>query len=664
MARVIRRSDCSVEIASWPAPDVTGFSTDKRALYEKRRRAVEAYAAATPHKLITQETGVSRAEAHRMYKRCMDANDTGKVIGFYACLPWFRLRCAPQSSNNKFQNFLRKYPEIRQVLKDTFFKLKPASNMHESMISRADLHAKFLKLAVNAGVKDNEWPFNTDNKGYKTICKYLVELSDEFPDAYAIARLGHNAAKNRRIGKGIRARLRPMRALSTMQLDYHLIDAASVISITNKYGHVHSHEVPRWYFGLMCDEYSSLICGYFIAIESNPSGDTALETISRAVIPETGIADDPYSGLFAPQSLLPNTIFPLLAFLGFSVLKMDNAWANAASPVVNVVMETLGSAINFGPKSEWWRRPNVERIFKTLTERGLQRLPSTYGDNINDPSRNDPAKQAEKFKISITDLIQIIVGAIFDHNNDVNSGKEATSPLQIIQGAMSRPRSGFIRQVLPKAAMNSPKLLIAPVECVIRGNKKKGVRPYVDLDRCRYTNLELSGRDELIGKILLVYVLRNDVCRAYGTLKESGEDLGLLNPDSKWSDPVSVRYRKMINKEITRKRFVPRHSAATEWFDAKTSQLGHSAMKGLDGERYIMQSKQHDLSHSEILAIAKHLVDSQDKEKTQEHESPTVPRNKTEDKIGITQRGSGSQTKRPSKFGLDLIPTTQSIRKR
>ncbi|MFL9966782.1 hypothetical protein PQR02_38675, partial [Paraburkholderia sediminicola] len=68
-------------------------------------------------------------------------------------------------------------------------------------------------------------------------------------------------------------------------------------------------------------------------------------------------------------------------------------------------------------------------------------------------------------------------------------------------------------------------------------------------DRCRYTNTILSNRYNLVGKKLLLYIDRRDIRIACGSVVETGEMLGAMVPEARWSRRAySLQERKLFNR--------------------------------------------------------------------------------------------------------------------
>ncbi|MES2072728.1 MAG: hypothetical protein V4488_20380 [Pseudomonadota bacterium] len=409
------------------------------------------------------------------------------------------------------------------------------------------VHDEFKIALRSLGFTDYDWPFNTKNCGYKSLWAHLNNLRERDPEGTMLARSGIEAYRRLQTGTGFSSLIPTLRPYVQVQLDYHMIDAASVITLINSYGDEIKIPVARWYYGLLVERKHGLIIGYHIALESNPSGDSALEVIHSSLFPTPVDLCDPQLAYVEDGKVLPNQILAELVHQCFDVLLVDNAWANSATEVVNNIIDTMGCAVNFGPVRAWWRRALIERIFGALTRIGLQRLPSTYGSSPADTKRTDPATQAVRFEASLDQLIAVIKGVIREHNENQGEGVQFSTPLSATRNSLSRPASGFIAKPIPKPDQDENRLFCHVEECVIRGNVKKGIRPHINFSRSRLTNAKLSNSFWMIGKKVTLYTSRRDSNQNYAYLNETGEPIGKLQTLGHWSSvKISLRNKKLI----------------------------------------------------------------------------------------------------------------------
>jgi putative transposase len=587
------------DLETWPQVDLAWLSAEERGPYSLRKRAVELYADGTSFAQIHRETNKNRAEVRRLVNRCLTPDGRGFVLGFTALLAGLRLmryvRRAPvhhiegQGSGGcagALEQLFERLPDVEEFVVGLFLK-RAKDVVHEARISYRSLQKQFLKKLRELGFTDQEWPFNTSNKAYKSLRKYCLNLRRAEEGRWVSVRLGAEASRRSNLGRGRRSLIPVLRPYLFVQLDYHKVDAASVIILKNEHDEDLEVPVARWHIGLLVEEKCHLVIGVYIALEMTPSGDSCLEIVHSALFPDAPDPDDPRVQFIADKMILPNQLIPELAFRCWSGLKVDNAWANSANEVLANIINTVGCTVNFGPVRAWWARPLIERIFKELTEKGLQRLPSTYGTGVNDTRKTDPNEKAIKFRIHLTDLMAIVCQCVRAYNETPTEGLQFSSPLGAIKAALNRSTSGFFPQLLPVAVQRQPLLLTHEEVCTVRGSVPKHVRPHIRTDRCRYTNDALASSHWLIGKKIVAYVNRPDCRIAHAVVKDTGEPLGLLYPEAKWErSRISWRDRKLINSSGLAKALAHVSSdPVADWSQAKQQELRKARKAKRDKKR-------------------------------------------------------------------------------
>jgi len=565
MTRGTRRSLIShahSDLSLWPAPDTNIMEEATRAEFVRRRESVVMYAAGEPFSVIADQTGKHENEVRRLVRRCVTSNGYGGIFGFTALVKGTRVNQYTRTKNvsrvigsgsggcsGALQKLFQSIPDVARYIENLFFKLGNGDIIHEARIPYYALHSEFKKLLREYGVSDNDWPFNTANCGYKSLVLYCKKLRDENLARWIKVRSGNDASRRSCVGQGFRTLIPVNRPFSHVQLDFHKVDAASVIILQTEFGNELKVPLSRWHIGVLADERSHAVLGVFIVLEINPSSDSVLEIVESAIRPDKLPEVDAPIAISVDGKVLPNTLIPGLEYQGFAALKMDNAWSNIATEVVNNIIDVTGAAVNFGPVRAWWRRPLVERIFKELTNRGLQRLPSTYGCGSTDTRKNDPNQKAIEFNIKLSDLKKLIHACIKENNEKADEGLNFSTPLNVLRASIENNGSNFLPQPIPYPVRNDLRLLQHVVECVVRGDLTKNIRPYVKIDRCRYTNERLANSYFLLQKTVVVYLDRRDSRIAHCTVKETGELLGPLIVERRWaSHAISIRDRKLINR--------------------------------------------------------------------------------------------------------------------
>lgn len=548
------------DLSKWPTPDAI---TGERALrlFERRKQAVEMYIEGCDFDEIRRQTGFFRGEVTRLVKRCITANDLGQIHGFYALVPGVHIKkyirkarsCAlPGLSRGghagMLSQTLERFPDIAKFIQGELLKTPVASHVHEARASYKSLHKRFVRELQMKGLTHQDWPFSTRYYGYRSFVNYCHSLRQQHLGRWIAARAGKEASRRSGLGQGYTPLLPVLRPYSAVQLDFHKIDAASIIVIVNRYGKEFEIPVARWHVGILADEYSRAILGLYISLEVNPSGDCVLETIVSALRSDETDPQSPDYSFVDDGKIVIHQLIPELRYQGFAVLKLDNAWAHTAVEVYNNIISTIGCAVNFGPVRAWWCRDLIENIFGKLTQHGVQRMPSTYGSGPNDTRRDDPNEQAARHRILLSTLIAIVLAEARRHNLSQSEALEHSSPEFVLRTALQKPALGLLPQPLPRVVQDDLRLQMHVEERVIRGNVKKNVRPHIQFDRMRHTNPYLARQYHLIGKRVLVHIHRQKPWVIRASLLDTGEDLGLLSSPRRWStSKYSLRTRKLIS---------------------------------------------------------------------------------------------------------------------
>jgi len=575
------------DLSQWPAPDEEVLDEKALPTYVMRKRAVQMYADGISMEDITAATSVARESIFYLVKRCVTGGADGAIAGFRALVPWERLRGyerqepvwhvlgdGPGGCAGALSQLFARFPEVERHVRSRYL-----SNGGQSpevvRISYTELHGEFLDQLRALGFTDDDWPFNTKNCGYKSLRSFCLGLLTEQATRWFGARAGEEAVRRHGVGSGHQSVFPQLRGYGACQLDFHKVDAASVMILETEDGARLPVPVARWHIGFLIEERWNLVLGAFVALEQTPSGDSVLEVIESGLRPLDQDSEAGSCPLTTDGKVLPLQIMPELAFQSFSVLKMDNAWSNAATEVVDNIIRTVGCAINFGPVKAWWRRHPVERIFGKLTERGLKRMPSTLGSGPKDTRRDDPIEKAMKFEITIRDLTDVIHACIREHNEDGNEGNSFASPMGALRHALEKPSTGVFLQPLPRPAQRDLKLLSHVEVVTVRGDRNKNVRPHVRLGRWRYTNPKLASAYHLIDRDLVVYCDRRDVQIAHATVLDTGEQLGALQaPFNKQRLHMSWRNRALMNQSGLSQRL---HENGTpvvaHWCEEKEEEL-------------------------------------------------------------------------------------------
>lgn len=532
----------------WPCPVESALDNAQR--FYRLKSAIQMRLSGATYQAILSETTITKPEVIRQIRRCITETSPGEIIGFFALIRHRRIKSYCRNKRvepdplrgsagaaGALGKLFRDHPEAKRFVDTRFLVNDDDHGYTEAYITLADLWRQFLDmLQEELKFLKSDWPFNTDNEGYKALRTYCDALVREHPERWLRARKGLNVAWKAKTGRGFTSLLEGLDPLLEVQLDYLMQDAAGVMHLKDANGLDHRIRVRRWYVGILAETSTSAVLGIYVSLEVNPSTDCALETVCSA------FAYEDHSGNRRVMQLLPDgkslmvSLVPLLRSMTWVFLHVDNAWCNSSNDFVNNVIDATGCTVVFCTPRAWWQHPVIERVNGQLAK-GMHRLRSTYGSSPQDPRRNRPEEKAEEYEIDFEDLKALFVTSVYAHNassgSETNFGK---TRLEVVNHLLLGENSEYLQQRLP-IAKQSPQNLMLLWHCVdqkITGSVETGKRPRVNVDYCSYTNSVLSADFGLVGETLRIWICRRDIRIAYGMLLGDKRNIGPLKIEKRF----------------------------------------------------------------------------------------------------------------------------------
>jgi len=212
--------------SQWVDIPVEAIPEEKRAVFEKRKKAVNMYIDGAKCTDIYDITGIDHTQISRLLEKCLKTNEYGEFYGYSLLIP--RIRHANDNnvgltSNGLFSKLLLEYPSLQEYIKGCWFGNKKFTSEHHMNLTT--LHSNcFLKECERLGIQDYEYPFNTVSQGYISLRKYIKSL--EACDASNRAKRSSKDDKQKILSTGIgdrytKAAIAPY---SEVQVDGHKID--------------------------------------------------------------------------------------------------------------------------------------------------------------------------------------------------------------------------------------------------------------------------------------------------------------------------------------------------------------------------------------------------------------------------------------------------------
>jgi len=562
MSRKFTRKTLPRELSAcdqWPTPDISVLSEDERLRFAKFKELIEAYVGGAKVADALSAYEISHAELLRQFNRCTAHDKAGRLIGWHALLPYQHVKsyervaplrqrevCSKGGYTGALGSLFTLYPDIQTGLDGYLLTGKRDGSVPESRVTPAAAHSFFLTLCVRQGLSSPSWPFSVASRGRTSLWRYARRFWDEHYDEIAMAQYGQKAKAKSNTGTGHRSRVQANLPFDVVELDEHSVHFIGCIGIPTCKG-IKWVPLNRLTIIVLADRHSRAILAYGVIIRREPTEQDILSVVARALRPWQAREMAVPGFELKPTTGMPSALIPELAYCGFNLLLVDNHLSHLAEAVVTRLGDMAGCAVNYGQAGHFERRPHIEGIFKRLESLGFVRLPSTTGTNSQDPRRRDAEKAATKHCITLDAMLDLIEAIIADYNAQPGAGNFTSSPMDQLRSTLGDSQLGFIPPWIPPRLAHEPSLDTVIETGTVGGNRAKGVRPHIYLDRVRYTNQALSSRWDLIGKCVVKHI-REDNIQSFIAYTDKGECLGEVHALGNWGlEPHSRAVRKEIN---------------------------------------------------------------------------------------------------------------------
>lgn len=555
----------AVPIELWPTVLEVDFDDRQRNQFRAQVEAMRLYFSWVPVGEIEARTGINQSTLPRLARRCLQMANDGRIQGFRACVPFLRVGSYARTSEighgppgeqlgmaGALGATLKRFPDIDELL------VKYAKNeakrraVPEYKLRPCDLHRVFLRCLADKGVARNEWPFNTKYLGLRSIQAFMKETLDAHFARSAMVREDSAAKAHLSVGKGIASLLSFDEPYDAVEVDAYKIEAHVTVAFHTPEGLETDVRLDRLNLIAVVDRFSSAVLAYTVVYRPEVNADDILKVIRDAA-----------SGTWAPMELtIPNLRYPdggglpsgvIAGAQGalWSATMFDGALAHLSSAVHARARAALGFAINWGAVAHFERRPNVERTFNQIARTLFKRLPSTTGVNPHNGRADEAERKAVEHRIRAAEVEQLLDVVFAQHNATPSEGLSHLTPLDAIQYFFERPERFECRK---RPAGSAAEAGFGQYEsAVVRGSRSAGRRPYIQVDRVRYTNEVLACAGHLIGARLLLEIDEDDMRQVKAYLA-NGAELGVLKAHGKWGlTKHSRRTRKAINSLITKR---------------------------------------------------------------------------------------------------------------
>jgi hypothetical protein len=559
-----------LDYATWPTVDETVLTGKVRERYVRLKAALVEWCGGTKPHAIFERYRVSRGSIHYLMGRVVAMHEDGRLYGYRALVKntrqkeYFRTKptivSIPESDGNGFSGafakLLRDYKKAAQFIHSHILP-SDGKTPKEAGLNLQALHGKFIKLLRKLGVQPHEYPFCVSRSGYGAFAEYIRQLLARGHPGAAALRYGESAIAGRQSGSGKNGLFRPRVPYELVCYDEQMLPFLGTIVIEVD-GQEIEIPIKRGYLCLAVDFRSHAILGASLAISGRFSSRNLNEAIESAIRPWTPKVLTIPKMKYRAGAGLPSGVVPEAKGRRITLLCVDNHLTHLAKSVLGHLRRRIGVAIRFGAIRKWITRAAVEGVFAQLQKSGWSRIPSTTGSGPDDPAVDDPVGKAVKFKIRISDLIQVIDVVIANLNVHPRESLMSKNPLEVIKTELGADRRLSILPGYSDEMLGDPKIAVEVVVGTVRGSLAKGKRPYVQIDGGEYTNDYLIQSYGLIGEKMTLHIAGD--FRSVRAFLPDGKEFGTLYVTGFWSYSAHTREeRKHIIKLTNDKILVLRH---------------------------------------------------------------------------------------------------------
>jgi len=455
------------------------------------------------------------------------------------------------------QSVLDLHPELRASFEKRIFKSHRQHELGEAKRPRLTLWKWFLDELQKLGYKQlNQWPFNTQNMGYVTVCNYIKDVLEANPKQTARVLGGPDVEKKLISGDGVD---RPVVSIfQRVEMDAHKIDGRFCVMMPGMDGDYVPKIIYRIWVIVILDVCSRAVLGYYLSMGKEVSKDDVLRTIKMALTRWhrriLSFSDNAYQD----GAALPSGVSDQYVGICWDETSVDGALAETCKHVEKVLIDVVGSKLltpksGFSSRRSKDDRPFIESFFRNLASKGFQRLSNTTGAKPSEKKGRDPDKVAFTSQFQLEYAEELLDVIIANYNATPHTGLGHRSPLEYIQFISSRP--GISIRCADSNSVQG--ILTYRRKCRVNGNLKDGRKPHVNFEGARYTNETLQQRFDLVDNFIWVVNHLEDDARVVQASTIDGQVLGILRASPPWHKlPHSLKVRQAINAALRKGKFL------------------------------------------------------------------------------------------------------------
>ena len=555
-ARLARALDVAT-LELWPTVDASLIeNSEEKKRFEALKNAVDLYASGARVRDVTVIAGVTARWFYRLLERCQEAASDGRPRGYRALVARsIRLKRVRRRLRNEnttkvnagysgyFRKLLRDKPEIETGLVSALKRLGKDRLMPNSLDFRG-VHRLFVRECVKAGLKDSDYPLNTEAKARVPLRDWLT---NDFMSRHAVAwfalEVSPDAAQAAGYGQGSGQDTRIEEPYSAWQIDEMTIDVQAKYQLRTATGDIDDIDLDRFMVIRLIALGSSVNLSWSMVVARQVAAHDLTSLLWDAIDGHVK-AEAVIAGLeYHPDGGFPSTVFPELRNRTPSVIYLDNALAHLADALQRLVMLLFGAVVRLGRPGVPQERADVESHIGLMARQLLHQLPGTTGSHPTSALRKR-AKRTMTHRLDVAELAHMIDTYLANKNGLPAAASRYGTPLDQLRKQLD---AGLVKANTLPVARRRAHLFYSPTKVTIKVDLKRGRRPFVNFLGVRYTSGTLQRNFGMVGKVMVARCDPRDLRTIWLYEPETGHEWGCLNALGRWGKfPHDMRIRKLF----------------------------------------------------------------------------------------------------------------------
>lgn len=534
--------------ANYPMPGRDFVKKKHLAKFDQRVLALSAVLDGASIQQAARTYGVDRSTLTSMTEAASTLAPDGKPFGYRVCIPWYRVaesvvtrvEVPLASGPGAFARLLAALPDLKELVLSYKGKL-PAHNEPS-----AKFEVFFRKFAAYLKGKELEcyYPLNSSDRGRRALQNWIkrerkgvrdLQMGDNEDAAYTLTRLDQ---------------LLTLQPLDRVELDGHRTDCDWHAQVPTKDGKWTTELVSAIWVLAAIDVVS--LAAFPCTLVVGPSYDRydVLETFANTLRPW-----EPRKLIVPNLRYAPDAWMPTMNCVAGDVHRpastaIDNFLAHKAKITTENIGDHQLGVVNLGFPHVPEGRPNIEAFFKRLEDAVLRQLAGGYRppDEQSGKKQFVSTKSSKNYPVNAEALRDLIDVEISAYNITPHPALQHRTPREVFE---SHIHDGMWTTQSFLTAEDTEQLLVLHKSVTIRGNKRKGVLPYVKYQHAKYRSKKLNNRYDLVGRTFWASI-HSHSAHQMSIWDEDGNLLVVLQALRPWGVPHSLQQRSAVLKCVQR----------------------------------------------------------------------------------------------------------------